>query len=871
MSKRTTRTAVPWVIMALLSVMIFAPLPLLADEEEEQTEENPEEIGQEMAEEESAQGISQAELEGFREDISETVIEEQLQSMELIAENKTLALYIDSQTLEIAVKVKQSDRVWFSNPADRESDSIANGENKALLDSQFSITYYNRYGQSSVMHSSVSADNGQFEMVPSENGVTVIYTLGDMSKGIDAIPKRISTERLESAILNKIEDEKLREDLQKRFMYIEEEDVYERRDESFPKVVLERTLTLFEEIGYNEEELAIDNAEAGGNEETGDGKPVFTIPIEYKLAEEQLLVSIDSANIEQNEHFPIGEIDLLPFFGAANEHRSGYMFIPDGSGALIYLNNGKTNYQPIDIPVYGEDLAEFTRRKMEVVQPARLPVFGMQQEEKGFLTVVEEGSGIASIKADVAGRLNLYNSVYSSFELKKKGEVSLSGGDRESTVSLFQEESYQGNMVLRYQFLQDQDTSYSHMATTYRDYLIEKEGLSAISEAEDIPFYLELMGSIWKRKTILGIPYKSLEPLTTFEQAEHILNELLAADVSTVKLRYNGWFNNGIHHSIPTKINIDKEIGGKNGLEAFQAYLKENDIPLFPDAAFMNVHRNSFAFQPSRDAARYLTKKIAERYPYNPASFLVDRTKSSFYLLSPDKLETTIQKFTDSFTELGIGQLALRDLGDRLHADYRTDNVIDREEARKIVETQLDYLTDNVSELMVNGGNAYVLPHSDHVLEIPATSSGYNMTDESIPFYQMVIHGSIDYAAQPMNLAADQNGNRQLLKALETGSNPYFQWFYEDPTVVKDTEFNHLYSSHYQIWLEDAISIYQESNQVLSKVRHLPITSHKKIQQGVYETQYGEEYIVTVNYNSHSIQANGETIEAEGYTFRKER
>ena len=48
-----------------------------------------------------------------------------------------------------------------------------------------------------------------------------------------------------------------------------------------------------------------------------------------------------------SEEYPVNSISLLSFFGAAGQEREGSMFVPDGSGALIHFNNGKTNIRPI--------------------------------------------------------------------------------------------------------------------------------------------------------------------------------------------------------------------------------------------------------------------------------------------------------------------------------------------------------------------------------------------------------------------------------------------------------------------------------------------------------------------------------------------
>src|SRR5690625_1129478 len=389
-----------------------------------------------------------------RDDYTENDVKKHLEEMDLVSENDYLELYIHNTTAEIAVRVKDTDQVWLSNPVDRDLDTVPSGENKSVLNSQVSLTYFHQAGQTNRMHSHDSVINEQFEIQPLDDGVKVIYTLGDMEKGIEMIPKRITRERFEEVILSKIDDESEREELKSRFEYVEEEDAYYPREVSFTsKIALEKTLALFEEIGYTEEELAIDNAEAEAADEEGPGKPRFVIPVQYQLDGDNLVVTVEGEEIEENEAYPIREIKILEFFGAANEFREGYTFVPDGSGALIYLNNEKVNYQPYKQRIYGRDGARFERVHREVSQDIRLPIFGMKQDDKAFIAIIEEGDAIASIEADIAGRLNSYNKVNTVFNLKEHGEITLTGGERASTITMFQNARYTGDIQIRYGFL----------------------------------------------------------------------------------------------------------------------------------------------------------------------------------------------------------------------------------------------------------------------------------------------------------------------------------------------------------------------------------------------------------------------------------
>src|SRR5690606_14042851 len=111
------------------------------------------------------------------------------------------------------------------------------------------------------------------------------------------------------------------------------------------------------------------------------------------------------------------------------------------------------------------------------------------------------------------------------------------------TLPMFQESPMKSDFTVRYAFLDDAAASYSGMANYYQQYLLDRGGMSAPAAGSeqlsgtDSPFFLQLIGSISKQKHAVGIPYRSLEPLTTFEQAETIVDLLLERDVRNIQLQ----------------------------------------------------------------------------------------------------------------------------------------------------------------------------------------------------------------------------------------------------------------------------------------------------------------------------------------------
>ena len=794
-----------------------------------------------------------------------------LSPMEPISENERLALYFHPETAEIAVKDKRDGYIWSSNPPDREQDALATGINKAKLGAQFSLSYYNAEGRAIVLDNyNDSIKNGQFTYELKDNGVlAVTFRIGDTDLGLDEIvPMRISKERYERFFVNALQDEADRREVEKRFKWIEADQVYERRN--ITEVMLKRLIPIFEKAGYTSEELAIDN-EMNGFGSVTSNHIVFTVTIEYRLDGNELVVRLPTDEMKQPESVHIKSIAMLEYFGAANTSQEGYMFVPDGSGSLISLNNGKTALTPFNAQVYGLDA---TRERAENVlrsETIRLPVFGMKQGNHAMIGIIESGDALASIEADVSGRYHSYNVVYSSYELTAYDEQTLSGGALVSTFPIFQLRQSQGDIAIRYGFLTGDDADYAGMAQYYQGYLQQTYGWSRLSAGGDSPFYLELIGAIPVRKSFLGIPYEATESLTTFSQARSIVEELISNRVYNIQLRYTGWFNGGVYHTLPVKLTPERKLGGEKEFTKLAEYLRTNGIGFYPDVALQYVYEDSWSFSPSRDASRFISRKPAKKYPLNPATFMEDQEKEPYYVLSPARLASVVDRFLQSYKSFGLNGLALRDLGHAVNSDFRQGAMVDRQQSAGIVREQVEKLRGSIPSLLTVGGNALALPYSAHVLEAPLSDSGYLITDESVPFYQMVIHGFIDYAGKPINLADNQDARLAALKALETGSNVYFKWFYDEASKVKETAFNDLYSANYKSWLHVAADLYEEVNALHSKVRDQRMTDHRKLADGVYRTEYENGVHVTVNYNAYNVRIGQTEIQARGYVVGGDR
>lgn len=95
-----------------------------------------------------------------------------------------------------------------------------------------------------------------------------------------------------------------------------------------------------------------------------------------------------------------------------------------------------------------------------------------------------------------------------------------------------------------------------------------------------------------------------------------------------------------------------------------------------------------------------------------------------------------------------------------------------------------------------------LFPYIDKINNVPLYSGGYDIFDEDVPFYQIVLHGLKSYSTEPINGSADDR--KLMLSAIASGSNPHYDMIGESAAAIKGTELDGLYYAHYDNWTEQA-------------------------------------------------------------------
>lgn len=600
----------------------------------------------------------------------------------------------------------------------------------------------------------------------------------------------------------------------------------------------------------------------------------IVIPVAYCLDEDSLNVQILVGEIEEKGKNKLMEITLLPYFAAGSTKDEGYLLIPDGCGALIYFNNNKAQYGTYSAPVYGRDKGliqtKLTESEEEII---RMPVFGLKNGKHGYFAVIEKGDAVASISALSSGTITSYNTVYPTFRYRARRTIVYYEGNqyaadsRGDTAEIDMLPSHLTKLdcfSVKYYLLTKDDLSYVDMAKVYQNYLIHTKGLSKQALEQEVPFYLNLYGALEKDVNILGFKIKKLVALTTYREAIDILQLLRGNNIKDIVFRYQGWQKGGLEGKIPAKIEYERVLGGKNDFKQLLHYITENDVHFFPDFDFINLYRSGNGFSRYNDVVQTLGDTPAYQYIYDLNSLSYIRS-SRWYLLSPNKVMEAFDKLINRYEELGIQNISLTTVGNTVYSDFTSkSNGIDRADVAVLWEDLFRKARKNIGNILVENANAYVFPYVAHIVNAPISTSQFDIADEEVPFYQIVLRGYVNYSTPPVNLHRDPE--ELLLKAVETGSYLTFSWIARENALLSNTKYNYLFSVEFNKWLDSAISYYHETRKVLELISGQEIVDHRKIQDQVYKTKYENGVEVIVNYSNKDVTVQGTVVKARSYS-----
>lgn len=564
----------------------------------------------------------------------------------------------------------------------------------------------------------------------------------------------------------------------------------------------------------------------------------FNVTMKVTLADGSMVVDCKYKNLTGNPDACIESIDLLNSFGAYNDtQEDDFLLVPDGSGAIIKTSVYDESFEALSFAVYGNDPSTDSESDGTAV----IPAFGIKHGNSAFVSLIQKGDAVATVNAEKAKSLSEYNRVYSSFSVTP---VIYS----DETLYISKTASVD-EISLCYRFLSGNNATYAGLASACREQLIRNSVLSTntVIEGSYLPFFLTVTGAATES---FG-PIEYTAQMTAFEQTQDMLSRMKSKGINNVNVRYVGVFTGGVNSRDIAGARLLGRIGGTEGLSELYDYVTTQKMNLFID---INLLSSASGFS-SRSAVN-LQKKSGEYMPLVSQADYMGTGISQRNYRSLDSLKKIVSSVLADSRSFSFSGFCLNDAGSLLYSDFSTNGYL-RQDAADMIKASIASLSTGHKTMAVNG-NFYMLKNIDTIVNLPLSAKAANSgAYVSVPFVQLVLHGIVDYAGDPIN--TETNLEETLLKHVEYGACPHFAWNYESEGV----EENDVY--YYDNTINTAAEFYTQANELLSDLRSARITDHYEVQDGVFCTEYDTGAMIYVNYTDNDCSTHGIVIEAGSY------
>ncbi|MBR3631093.1 MAG: hypothetical protein IKN55_11580, partial [Oscillospiraceae bacterium] len=608
----------------------------------------------------------------------------------------------------------------------------------------------------------------------------------------------------------------------------------------------------------NQSEIRIKELDDGITVSYEFSKAGITIPVSYRLEDDHLAVSVRTADIKETktaQGISATQLTLLGSFGAAGPEEEGYFVIPDGCGALIRFNNGKASTKSYSARVYGRDITTVPTTRPPVTEKLLMPVYGIVKQDNAMAVIVEKGDGNVTLNASVSGQsLSSYN--ICSFNYMLRGSDTFYMPGDYGTLTVFEDGPIKAEelRVRYYPLTAEAETGYMQIAQTYRDYLLGDGGVTEKTQPDTAELYLDLYGGCMKNRSVLGVPVTVRTSMTSFDEAKEIVSGLHDSGVDKMVVVYNQWTNEGISGKVDNKAAPSGTLGGSSAFKRLSSYLSEQGDSFYP-AVNNKEFRSGNGYYSFFNTTIRISNAYSRQMRYNLSYGVQDTSKKTLPLLSPGTFTELYGKLAAAYSKKNIGGVCFGEMTSTLWGDYGKQNM-GREDTMHALQESYQTVKNAGVGMLSDTCAAYAFPYTDRITDVPLQSSRFDVFDEDIPFYQIVMHGVVPYSGTAINASADSRA--AFLTSVATGCNPAFDMIYAEASDLKDTDFDRYFYSHYAFWTDTAAEEYRIAKEVLSGVSDQKITNYTR-SGDVSVTTFENGTEITVDYANETITSGGRT------------
>ncbi len=561
-------------------------------------------------------------------------------------------------------------------------------------------------------------------------------------------------------------------------------------------------------------------------------------------------------------------ISMFKDLGAGTPDEDGYIITPDGSGAVINFNNGKTNATEYSQKLYGRDVAISSDMAPAKTEQAYLPIMGIVKEDNALLAVATEGSAYATARASINGQgATSYNSAWFDFSLRSNDSYFM--GQSNAALTAYETDIIpEDNITVRYYPIAKDDADYVDVALRYQEHLIDNGVLTEGKTSEDAPFYLDLFGGTVKQQSVMGFPVSLETPATTYEEAKQIIEQLNNLGIDNMVITYEDFNAAGMTSRISSFVDYSGTLGGKGKYKLLADYCASIGATLAPSVDIQEYERSGNGYSTTSASVIRVTKAYATQNEYERAFGTPHDTRTSWYILTPAYYQDVVSKVVKDYVKEGIQAISLEQATNMLYSDFTTNAVRDtsRQQAVENLKACYQIIKDNGLTFVADACNDYALRYVDYIRNVPLYSSNFDVYDYDIPFYEIVIHGYIPYTTKAKN--ASSSADEMFLLSVATGTPVHYEVMHENPNEFTDSAYDVLFYTYYEGWLEIAANEYKLTQELVKPLADETITDFQYLDKKVVQTTFSDGTVIKADLDNLTLEINGEDINLADYGLK---
>ena len=592
----------------------------------------------------------------------------------------------------------------------------------------------------------------------------------------------------------------------------------------------------------------------------------IAIPVEYVLRSNGLKISVNPKEIKEGKN-KLLSVTLAPFLcSVKNTSSDGYLFVPSGSGSIVYPKISSQNGTSFSSPVYGRDLTMQQYNKLTNTEDIKLPVYGAKNGDTATFIIIENGAECAELVGNMGSETLNYSNIGSKFVMRGYDQrtASVFAGSK-SLQSIYADSLISGEVSIGVYPLTGEMADYNGMVKAYQQYLTDNGELKK-TEYDKAKLHLKFYGGTNVKKSFLGVPYNSLFCLTSITEAQNISDKIIKNTGASVSVELSGFGDSGLDiEKLAGNYKIASKLGSVKQLKNLQSSLENNKADLYFDFDITGIGKSGNSWSYFGDIAKGPTGLKTYQYGYDRTIRSQDSAIAKYGLLSRNKLIESAQKLIKKTKGFKLSGIGIDSLSYIKYSDYRNIKYYAANNMSTDVKAVIKAMGNK--KVLVNNANAYAACLATQITDAPTGSAEYDVFDVNIPFYQMVFCGYKPITSSPINSATDPKD--AALSALEGGSGLSYSVIANYDTSLVSSQYRELHQSLYSDIKDEITEAYNSASDFYKSIGNSKIQSYEILSDNMRKTVFENGTLIITNHSEKAEACEYGEIPAKSFIVKE--